>query len=299
MNSKEQGSAAIGLLIAVFFAAAIIGLLTFRINENFAKSMDYVRGMQLRRLCASYMQAIADKELPPGKTVPVNVTLEPGQAAAVVSGNVEYGADDLLRYITVTASSSDGEDEARLRQLRLSFSEANYNLAQSCMLISGRAITGTEYLPDGVLYASNQEVVLPRADSLKSWAVDELPAEDLKLVGLNSRMYYLKSSSDFKINSSLKVYGDAVIATEGNIVIGKNVKFYGRVILLSTRNITIESGAVLPKVTLLAHGKVTVAKGASLTGAVFAKSGIEFTGTPALIHDASVVAPFASVFYII
>lgn len=299
MAAKERGSAAIGLLIIGLFLTAVAAILALYIRSEADKSLSYIRGMQLRQLCASYMQAVINDELPAGTLPPVNVTLEPGHAAASVSGKVEYRADNLLRYVTVTASSTGSDDNARLRQLRLSFSKANQGLAADKMLISGREITGTENVLPGALYAGNQEVVLPRADSLQGWAVNELPAEDLKLIGLNSRMYYLKSSGDFKIASSLKVYGDAVIATEGNIVIGKNARFYGRVIFLTTRNITVESGAVLPKAALLAHGRITVADGASLTGAVIAKGNIELTGSASLVHDASVVAPFASAFYII
>lgn len=299
MVHKECGSAAVGLLIIGFFLTAVASLVAVRISGELDKDMTYVRDVQLRQLCASYMQSIAVGELPAGTGTSVKVVLQPGNAAAEVSSKTEYRADNLLRYVTVTASTAGSDDNARLRQLCFSFSEANKGFAASQMLTSGREIIGAENISDGALYAGNQEVVLPRADTLQGWAVNELPAEDLKLLGLNSRMYYLKSSSDFKIASSLKVYGDAVIATEGNIIISKNAKFYGRVIFLTTRNITVESGAVLPKAALLAHGKVTIAEGVSLGGIVIAKGNIELKGSASLTHDASVVAPFASAYYII
>lgn len=299
MAHKERGSAAVGLLIIGFFLTAAAALVAVRISGGLDKDVAYVRGVQLRQLCASYMQSIAAGELPAGAGTPVKVVLQPGNAVTEVSSKTEYRADNLLRYVTVTASAVGSDDNARLRQLRFSFSEANKNFAVSQMLTSGREVTGAENISDGALYAGNQEVVLPRADTLQGWAVNELSDEDLKLLGLNSRMYYLKSSSDFKSANNLKVYGDAVIATEGNIIISKNAKFYGRVIFLTTRNITVESGAMLPKAALLAHGKVTVAEGVSLGGIVIAKGNIELKGSASLTHDASVVAPFASAYYII
>jgi hypothetical protein len=124
--------------------------------------------------------------------------------------------------------------------------------------------------------------------------------EDVKLYGLDKRFYYLSNASTPLIFSkNLKVYGTAVIATEGSIIIESSCQFFDKVVLVSKGNITIKDGVKLPQVLLVAYGKVTIGTGCQLGGVVFSDSNIELLGSSKFIHDAEVVARFSSAHFIL
>ena len=124
--------------------------------------------------------------------------------------------------------------------------------------------------------------------------------EDVKLYGLDKRFYYLSNASTpLTFSKNLKVYGTAVIATEGSIIIESSCQFFDKVVLVSKGNITIKDGVKLPQVLLVAYGKVIIGTGCQLGGVVFSDSNIELLGSSNLVHDAEVVARFSSAFYIL
>jgi hypothetical protein len=124
--------------------------------------------------------------------------------------------------------------------------------------------------------------------------------EDVKLYGLDKRFYYLSNvSTPLTFSKNLKVYGTAVIATEGSIIIESGCQFFDKVVLVSKGNITIKDGVKLPQVLLVAYGKVTIGTDCQLGGVVFSDSNIELLGSSKLIHDGEVVARFSSAFYIL
>ena len=124
--------------------------------------------------------------------------------------------------------------------------------------------------------------------------------EDVKLYGLDKRFYYLSNASTpLTFSKNLKVYGTAVIATEGSVILDSGCQFFDRVVFISKGNIMIKDGVKLPQALLLAYGKVTIGTGCQIGGVFFSDSNNELLGSSKLIHDAEVVARFSSAFYIL
>ncbi len=290
------GSAATALLITGLFLAGAAQLAAWYCAGEYAASAAYLRGYQLRSLCASYMEMLGGgNAAAAGETM--QVVLQPGSVAATVRSEVRYNGDSMLRLLKVTATS--GSDEYVLNQTVFSLPERDMDLGRSYALLSAREVSGTEYLPAGTAYLSRQEVILPRADYFKTWSMSGLNMETLSTIGLCGRPYYLESNSDLKISANTKIYGGGIIAANGNIVIGRNCRFSERVILLSTRGITLENGVNIPEGLLLAHGKITIGSGCTLGGAALAGGNIEINGQLHLTHKPEIFRPYVSVLYII
>ena len=155
------------------------------------------------------------------------------------------------------------------------------------------------------MYTSTEEVKFPQIEFLKNTStakrsISDLSMEDVKLYGLDKRFYYLSNTSTpLTFSKNLKVYGTAVIATEGSVIIESGCQFLDRVIFLSKGNIIIKDGAKLPQALLVTYGKVTIGTGCQLGGVVFSDSSIELQGSSALTYDGDSVARFSSAFYIL
>ena len=146
--------------------------------------------------------------------------------------------------------------------------------------ICRKPLFGSEFLSEEGIYTSTEEVKFPKIDFLKNTStakrsVSDLSMEDVKLYGLDKRFYYLASASEpLTFSKNLKVYGTAVIATEGSIIIESGCQFFDRVIFLSKGNIIIKDGVKLPQALLVAYGKVAIGTGCQLGGVVFSDSKI-------------------------
>ena len=301
--SSCRGNISVVLLGIGLFLAAVAHLVMVYVARTTQLEMEDLRGRQLRLLCSSAITRLAQQELESGECTPVALTLHPGNVPATLVSKVTYSDDGCFRYLETSVEAE--EQSHNLRQVQFQLNEEMQEQGRRFMLISRKPILGSEFLLEEGIYTSTEEVHIPQIEFLKNTStaklsISDLSMEDVKLYGLDKRFYHLSNASTPLIFSkNLKVYGTAVIATEGSIIIESSCQFFDKVVLVSKGNITIKDGVKLPQVLLVAYGKVTIGTGCQLGGVVFSDSNIELLGSSKFIHDAEVVARFSSAFYIL
>lgn len=301
--SSSRGNISVALLGVGLFLAAVANLVMVYVTRTTQLGMEDLRGRQLRLLCSSAITRLSQQPLESGECTPVALTLHPGNVPATLVSKVTYSDDGCFRYLETSVEAE--EQSHNLRQVQFQLNEEMQEQGRRFMLISRKPLIGSEFLSEEGIYTSTEEVHIPQTEFLKNTStaklsISDLSMEDVKLYGLDKRFYYLSNASTPLIFSKiLKVYGTAVIATEGSIIIESSCQFLDKVVLVSKGNITIKDGAKLPQALLVAYGKVTIGTGCQLGGVVFSDSNIELLGRSNLIHDAEVVARFSSAFYIL
>lgn len=302
MNSC-RGNISVAILAIGLFLAVTAHLAIVCVARTAQLQMEDLRRRQLRLLCSSAITRLAQQELESGECTPVALTLHPGNVPATLVSNVAYSEDNCFRYLETSVEAE--EESHHLRNVHFQLSEQMQEQGRKFMLISRKPLLGSEFLSEEGIYTSTEEVKIPRIEFLKNTSsakrsISDLSMDDVKLYGLDKRFYYLTNASNpLTFSKNLKVYGTAVIATEGSVIIESGCQFFDKVIFLSKGNITIKDDVKLPQALLLAYGKVTVGTGCQLGGVVFSDSNIELLGSSKLIHDAEVVARFSSAFYIL
>ena len=302
MNSC-RGNISVVLLGIGLFLAAVAHLVMVYVTRTTQLEMEDLRGRQLRLLCSSAITRLSQQTLESGECTPVALTLHPGNVPATLVSKVTYSDDGCFRYLETSVEAE--EQSHNLRQVQFQLNEEMQEQGRRFMLISRKPLIGSEFLSEEGIYTSTEEVHIPQIEFLKNTStaklsISDLSMEDVKLYGLDKRFYYLSNASTpLTFSKNLKVYGTAVIATEGSIIIESSCQFFDKVVLVSKGNITIKDGVKLPQVLLVAYGKVTIGTGCQLGGVVFSDSNIELLGSSNLIHDAEVVARFSSAFYIL
>ena len=301
--SSSRGNISVVLLGIGLFLAAVAHLVMVCVARTTQLEMEELRGRQLRLLCSSAITRLAQQELGSGECTSVTLTLHPGNVPAALVSKVAYSDDGCFRYLETSVEAE--EQSHHLRYVQFQLNEEMQVLGRRFMLICRKPLVGTEFLSEEGIYTSIEEVKFPQIDFLKNTStakrsVSDLSMEDVKLYGLDKRFYYLSNASTpLTFSKNLKVYGTAVIATEGSVIIESGCQFLDRVIFLSKGNIIIKDGAKLPQALLVAYGKVTIGTGCQLGGVVFSDSSIELLGTSTLTHDGDSVARFSSAFYIL
>lgn len=298
-----RGNISVVLLGIGLFLAAVAHLVMVYVARTTQLEMEDLRGRQLRLLCSSAITRLSQQTLESGECTPVALTLHPGNVPATLVSKVTYSDDGCFRYLETSVEAE--EQSHNLRQVQFQLNEEMQEQGRRFMLISRKPLIGSEFLLEEGIYTSTEEVHIPQIEFLKNTStaklsISDLSIEDVKLYGLDKRFYYLSNASTPLIFSkNLKVYGTAVIATEGSIIIESSCQFLDKVVLVSKGNITIKDGVKLSQALLVAYGKVTIGAGCQLGGVVFSDSNIELLGSSNLIHDAEVVARFSSAFYIL
>ena len=301
--SSSRGNISVVLLGIGLFLAAVAHLVMVYVTRTTQLEMEDLRGRQLRLLCGSAITRLSQQTLESGECTPVALTLHPGNVPATLVSKVTYSDDGCFRYLEKSVEAE--EQSHNLRQVQFRLNEEMQEQGRRFMLISRKPLIGSEFLSEEGIYTSTEEVHIPQIEFLKNTSsaklsISDLSMEDVKLYGLDKRFYYLSNASTPLIFSkNLKVYGTAVIATEGSIIIESSCQFLDKVVLVSKGNITIKDGVKLPQVLLVAYGKVIIGTGCQLGGVVFSDSNIELLGSSKLIHDGEVVARFSSAFYIL
>ena len=298
-----RGKISVVLLGIGLFLAAVAHLVMVYVARTTQLEMEDLRGRQLRLLCSSAITRLSQQTLESGECTPVALTLHPGNVPATLVSKVTYSDDGCFRYLETSVEAE--EQSHNLRKVQFQLNEEMQEQGRRFMLISRKPLIGSEFLSEEGIYTSTEEVHIPQIEFLKNastakLSISDLSMEDVKLYGLDKRFYYLSNASTpLTFSKNLKVYGTAVIATEGSIIIESGCQFFDKVVLVSKGNITIKDGVKLPQVLLVAYGKVTIGTGCQLGGVVFSDSNIELLGISKLIHDAEVVARFSSAFYIL
>ena len=301
--SSSRGNISVALLGIGLFLAAVANLVMVYVARTTQLEMEDLRGRQLRLLCSSAITRLSQQSLESGECTPVALTLHPWNVPATLVSKVTYSDDGCFRYLETSVEAE--EQSHHLRQVQFQFNEEMQEQGKRFMLISRKPLIGSEFLLEEGIYTSTEEVHIPQIEFLKNTStaklsISDLSMEDVKLYGLDKRFYYLSNASTTLIFSkNLKVYGTAVIATEGSIIIESSCQFFDKVVLVSKGNITIKDGVKLPQALLVAYGKITIGTGCQIGGVVFSDSNIELLGSSKLIHDAEVVARFSSAFYIL
>lgn len=301
--NRERGNISLVLLVVGLFLAALSYLAMVCVSRAVDFEQDYWRGRQLRWLCGSVMETLVQQKLEAGKGVLLEASLHPGNIPAKLNRRVVYSADGHFRHIELRAEA--GEASQSLKHILFQLDEEKLAQAQGHMLISGKGLLGTEFLPDGEIYTSAEEVILPQVSFLKNtseakMSISDLAMDDVRQYGLVNRFYYLTgTSSPTTFTKNLRVYGTAVIATEGSIIIESGCQFFDRVIFLVRGTLTIKDNVQLPQALAISYGKVTIGAGCKIGGVIFSGSNIDLQGSSELIHDENVVAPFSSAFYIL
>ena len=301
--SSSRGNISVALLGIGLFLAAVAHLVMVYVARTTQLEMEHLRGRQLRLLCSSVITRLAQQELDSGECTPVTLTLQPGNVPVTLISKVTYSDDGCFRYLETSVEAE--EQSHSLRHMQFQINEEMKEQGKRFMLISRKPLVGSEFLPEEGIYTSTEEVKFPQIEFLKNTSdakrsISDLSMEDVKLYGLDKRFYYLSNASEpITFSKNLKVYGTAVIATEGSIIIESGCQFFDRVTLISKGNIIIKDGVKLPQALLLAYGKVTIGTGCQLGGVVFSDSNIELLGSSTLIHDEDVVARISSAFYIL
>ena len=301
--SRSRGNISVALLGIGLFLAAVAHLVMVYMTRTTRLEMEHLRGRQLRLLCSSAITRLAQQKLESGECAPVTLTLQPGSVPATLTSKVTYSDDGCFRYLETSVEAE--EQSHHLRHMQFQLNEEMQEQGKRFMLISRKPLVGSEFLLEEGIYTSTEEVKFPQIEFLKNASdakrsISDLSMEDVKLYGLDKRFYYLSNASEpITFSKNLKVYGTAVIATEGSIIIESGCQFFDRVTLISKGNIIIKDGVKLPQALLLAYGKVTIGTGCQLGGVVFSDSNIELLGSSTLIHDEDVVARISSAFYIL
>ena len=301
--SRSRGNISVALLGIGLLLAAVAHLVMVCVARATKLEMEHLRGRQLRLLCSSVITRLAQQELESGECTPITLTLQPGSVPANLSSKVTYSDDGCFRYLETSVEAE--EQSHHLRHVQFQLNAEMEEQSKRFMLISRKPLVGSEFLPEEGIYTSTEEVKFPQIEFLKNTSdakrsISDLSMEDVKQYGLNKRFYYLSNASEpITFSKNLKVYGTAVIATEGSIIIESGCQFFDRVTLISKGNIIIKDGVKLPQALLLAYGKVTIGTGCQLGGVVFSDSNIELLGNSTLIHDEDVVARISSAFYIL
>ena len=280
--SSCRGNISVVLLGIGLFLAAVAHLVMVYVTRTTQLEMEDLRGRQLRLLCSSAITRLAQQELESGECTPVALTLHPGNVPATLVSKVTYSDDGCFRYLETSVEAE--EQSHNLRQVQFRLNEKMQEQGRRFMLISRKPLIGSEFLSEEGIYTSTEEVHIPQIEFLKNTSttklsISDLSMEDVKLYGLDKRFYYLSNASTpLTFSKNLKVYGTAVIATEGSIIIESSCQFFDKVVLVSKGNITIKDGVKLPQVLLVAYGKVTIGTGCQLGGVVFSDSNIELLG---------------------
>lgn len=299
--NKERGNISIALLVIGLFLVAVAQLAMVYVQKNVELEKEYWRSRQLRILCSSTMEALADKYLQ--EPIAFETQLYPGNIPATATANVTFSSDKQFRYLDVNTQAENLSYSMRNVQFQLN--EEAVQLAQQYMFISGKEVIDTEYLSDEGIYTSTEEVTIPQIDFLKNTAefkksISSLGMEDVRLYGLDKRFYYLSSASTpLTFTKNLKVYGTAVIASEGSIIIEEGCQFFDRVVFLTKGNLIIKEGVELPQALIMAYGKVAINPNCKIGGVIFSGGNIELLGSSKFTYDAGVVARFSSAFYIL
>ena len=301
--NNNRGNISVALLGIGLFLAAVAHLVIVCVARTTQLEMEDLRGRQLRLLCSSAITRLSQQTLESGECTPVAVTLHPGNVPATLVSKVNYSEDGCFRYLGTSVEAE--EQRCHLRQVQFQLDEVMQEQGRRFMLISRKPLLGSEFLSEEGIYTSTEEVKIPQIEFLKNTStaklsISDLSMEDVKLYGLDKRFYYLSNASTpLTFSKNLKVYGTAVIATEGSVILDSGCQFFDRVVFISKGNITIKDGVKLPQVLLVAYGKITIGIGCQIGGVVFSDSNIELLGISNLIHDEEVVARFSSAFYIL
>lgn len=297
MKRHNSGDVSVVLLVIVLVLLLAGQLVIVYLTEEYEKQVSDLHNIQLRRLCLTAAEKIAEQDLPAGEQQWLTTRLFPGNNEVKLYSKTMYNAEKTVRYLEVCALSST--DKHKLRQVAFVPDNSIGKLAQSYGVIAGREVIGKEFLPAGTAYASNGEVKVPAVYDFEPWSINELPMNTISLLGLCRRFYYVEDYHGVNFNYGMKIAGSGLIAAEGNIVINAECDFQQPVVLISARKIIIEDNVRLPDCLLIAASGIEIGSGCKISGVLVSKGNIELYGPVDFTFNSAAAQGFTSIFYII
>ena len=187
MMHSAKGSISLPCLLAALLLALSAQLCLRYAVKGYEAEKDFLRGQQLRLLCGSVLQAIAQKPQPAGTQLCYEGELQPGNEPVIVTSESIYSSDGQIDYLKVSAIAANHVGAVqRLHRLRVSFSPQMLALATKSVL-AGRSLTGSEYLQQAALYTSTEEVRLPQISFLQNKSAASLNKRTTEENGLSAR----------------------------------------------------------------------------------------------------------------
>lgn len=297
MNSRCCGSVSLSVLAAAVILLLIAQLFYLAAGREYARQLHYLRSEQLKLLCVSALAKLSASQPAAGQRQLMNAELYPGPVQALVTAKMEQMADGCVKYLQVTAVC--GDETQCLRRSFFALPPEMQQLGRQYRIISSRAVKGSAFLPAGTLYTGTGKINFPKAGAFARQAINELPMDTLRFNGLCRRFYYLSDYHGLTFESGMKIFGEALLAAEGNIIINNGCQFTDRIILLSEEQIIIGDNVRMPQALLLARKGIRIGNNCFLGGALFSEGEIEFTAPVDFVQYENFVAQFSSVYYII
>ncbi len=222
---------------------------------------------------------------------------QPGGKRITVTGISTYSKDGLMDSLLCRAEA-EGDLGAtfQLKKVHYRLPQPIIDLAQRTCLVS-TLYYQTENLPSADVYIqASEEVDLPD----NSFFIDDINSRESNLEeadivanGFDSNIYYV-SDKEVTFPSDSTIAGDGVLVADKRISIGKNCRFTGRVILISTYyDIIMGDNVKFDKALLLAKHRVVFGKRCKLNGFAYGES-ITLQGKGTFTQDEEVVLPFST-----
>lgn len=296
INHKSQGSISVLLLIVCTFILLSAQLALYMTSNEYKRTLEDLRRRQLRLLCYSAIEAVDTSVLTEGTGCLADAVLEPGGDAAKLTYVSEHSSDNCFYGLELKAEDKSGL-VSRLSRYDFFLPEKLAQLGRQYPLIYKNRIVGTEYLSGSDVYTSNEEVLVPQVEFLRNVGLSPVNDESITKKGFNSRFYYVKDKSsgrNFTFSSGSIFYGSTVFGCQGNIKIGADSKFPGRMVFIARKgNVELGSNVQMDNVVIIADNTVSVGAGCRIKGVIYADT-IRIKGKAVFLKDENLVAQISS-----
>jgi len=293
---RNKGSISLVVLVSLLYLTVFAQLILQHIKNDFARTYRYVADLQQRKLCTSAMQWLVNNRASTSNFA-FDYILSPGKEKLAVTGTRLVSDDNSFEKLNVKVTSKNSEQ--LINKLFFHPSQEIKELGERYMFISKSALTGTQYLANGTLYTSGGSFTMPLVSFLSGNAYSSLNMTSIHENGFSNNLHYLSSSATLTYSSAAKITkGNELIACRSSITLQKNFQAPGRLILLSNSSITLQDNVNLGKALIIAKGNVYLGNNCRVNGAIFSNGSIRISGPGTFTHDASVVADYASAYFI-
>lgn len=294
---SERGAIGLPCVVLALVLLLCAQLVLLYSGTAYERELDFIRGRQLRQLCASIFCAKSEALQPAGEELCYEGILQPGKLAVQATCQSTYSTDGLMNFLEVKASAADVGAVQHLCRLQVNFSPVLQEMATASCLAS-RKLEGVDYLSRAALYTSIEEVTLPEVSFLKGKCPNAIAQKTVEDEGFSSRFYYITTNSTLSLGSSKGLRGQTLLAKQGFITIPAGSQFPDRLVLISENgDITLGSNVKLSQALIMAKGTVTIGAGSSINGFVLANN-IVLKGNVTLTPDTGATASIATPAYV-
>jgi hypothetical protein len=297
MMVSERGAIGLPCVVLALVLLLCAQLVLLYAGKAYERELDFIRGQQLRQLCASIFLAKSEALQPAGEELCYEGMLQPGKLVVQATCQSRYSTDGQVNFLEVKASAADVGAVQHMCRLQVNFSTSLQKMAAASCL-AARKLEGADYLSQAALYTSIEEVTLPEVSFLKGRCPNAVNQKTVEEEGFSSRFYYINTNSTLSLGSSKGLRGQTLLAKQGFITIPAGAQFPDRLVLISENgDITLGSNVKLSQALVMAKGTVTIGAGSSINGFVLANN-IVLKGNVALTPDIGATASIATPAYV-